>query len=263
MEIENWNGVPIEVYRSKGGVLATKFPYDNLVSTGVFPWPPPEIVQKLYKSKHIVSFDSGPVNDVLGFYSDIQSLHSEDALTWSVFGTISYAEKDKKNRWVADFLGLICKESISIQYSRIFLWRRIPHPETLTSGGPEIDFAIQTDNVLVLGEAKWLSRVGVRQGKRKNKNQIQLRLEFLRKFGKIFYPSVCKFILVMVGLKDDTLGYKSFFEICSSCDLDNTFEYRYISWEEVVSIKSHVLYDEIQRYFEWKKKYSQLNRILR
>lgn len=53
-------------------------------------WPPPEIVQKLNKSNHKLAFMGKIFADpkfTLGFNSDLQSIHSEDAITWSVFGT--------------------------------------------------------------------------------------------------------------------------------------------------------------------------------
>ena len=62
----------------------------------------------------------------------------------------------------------------------VFLWRRIPHPETLVSGGPEIDIGIITDNSIILCEAKWQSKVSTAQGIKKDKDQIQLRGEFLK-----------------------------------------------------------------------------------
>lgn len=57
------------------------------------------------------------------------------------------------------------------------------------SGCPEIDVGITTSNTVILAEAKWLSGIGATQGKAKDKNQIQLRGEFLAKYGAgILFP---------------------------------------------------------------------------
>ena len=57
--------------------------------------------------------------------------------------------------------------------------RRIPHPDSLVPGGPEIDAGIISRNSVLFIEAKWQSQVGDKQGKEKDKDQIQLRGEFL------------------------------------------------------------------------------------
>ena len=49
----DWNGRTIEVANSDGGVLATINPFDNLVKTGISPWPTPEVIQKLYQSRQV------------------------------------------------------------------------------------------------------------------------------------------------------------------------------------------------------------------
>jgi hypothetical protein len=47
------------------------------------PWPPPPVVQKLYESRQSRAFaepELAAAIEVLGFYSDLQSLNSEDAI---------------------------------------------------------------------------------------------------------------------------------------------------------------------------------------
>jgi hypothetical protein len=57
MYLKDWNGREIIGARSTGRVLVVADPMDNLISTGVSPWPPPEIVQKLYCSRQERAFD--------------------------------------------------------------------------------------------------------------------------------------------------------------------------------------------------------------
>lgn len=90
--MKDWNEQEIATAHSRGGVTVTTHPFDNLVRSGCSPWPPSEVVQKLYQSRQIRAFtgvDAKSCTSGLGFYCDLQSIHSEDAITWSVFGTVA------------------------------------------------------------------------------------------------------------------------------------------------------------------------------
>ena len=105
-EIEDWLGSPIQLAESKGGVLAFVDPFGGLLRGQVSPWPPPSVVQKLYQSRQESAFsgpDGAAVTSSLGFYSDLQSVHSEDAITWSVFGPVAHASPEVRSRFVAEF----------------------------------------------------------------------------------------------------------------------------------------------------------------
>src|SRR5688500_14738550 len=104
----------------------------------------------------------------LGFYSDLQSIHSEDAITWSVFGPVIYGGKTVREPCVTDLLKMI-RVPGKAGNAHIWLWGRLPHPDTLVPGGPEIDFGVQTDDVFLLGEAKWRSSIGSAQGVNRDK----------------------------------------------------------------------------------------------
>lgn len=243
--MKDWNGRKINFAKSKGGVIVVTHPFDNLISTNCIPWPPPEIVQKLYKSRQIRAFQgsqSSICTSGLTYYCDLQSLHSEDAITWSVFGTVAYSGLSKRENWVSQFFKLLDISDAVSTNAVIFLWRRIPHPDTLVSGGPELDFGIITDNTLILGEVKWQSGVGSAQGKRKNKDQIQLRGEFLKKYGKTIFPSLKVQIVVGVGLSQNAFNNT----VPSGVSFLST------TWEDICSIQAHPHFDEIQRYYEWK-----------
>src|SRR5262249_55105124 len=144
--IDDWNGRQIELAESRGGVRAVVCYSDNLIRCGACPWPPPEIVQKLHQSKHQGDFSGADrvaaIRD-LSFYADLQSLHSEDAITWSTFGPLIYGASALRCSFVRSLFGLICIPVEEVDQCVIWLWRRIAHPDTLVSGGPEIDFGIQ------------------------------------------------------------------------------------------------------------------------
>ncbi len=81
--MKDWNDNEILIAHSKGGVIVTAHLYNNLIRTGCALWPPPEIVQKLYQSRQIRAFtvtDKPICTSGLGFYCDLQSIHSEEQL---------------------------------------------------------------------------------------------------------------------------------------------------------------------------------------
>jgi len=250
--IADWRGREIQVARSSGGVLAVADPWDNVISTGVRPWPPPELVQKLYKSRQVRAFvetNHTAVTARLGFYSDLQSIHSEDAITWSVVGPIVYAAPTVREAFVRGLFALL-----GIPYEKgtanLWLWRRLPHPDTLVPGGPEVDFGIQTDHVFLLGEAKWRSSVGAAQGVHRDKDQLTLRREFCEKYGQRMLPRCSRFVVLGVSWNG---------RIVTPADTvaDGIILYaRDTTWHAIVNLPSHPCAEELRAYLDWKIKNS-------
>ena len=56
MQLIDWRNKPIEVAKSSGGVLAVADPWNNVIRTGVRPWPAPELIQKVYQSRQVRAF---------------------------------------------------------------------------------------------------------------------------------------------------------------------------------------------------------------
>jgi len=249
--MKDWNGKEIGCAYSEGGVIVLAHPFDNLISTGCCPWPTPEVLQKLYKSRHIRAFSRDQLTvctSGVGCYCDLQSLHSEDAITWSVFGTAARSPGPQRAAWLAQLLRVLDLPGVQTEGAEIFLWRRIPHPDTLGPGGPEIDVGISTANALILAEAKWLSGVGAAQGKKKDKDQIQLRGEFLKKYAPRLFPNRSQLAVVGIRLLPDIF--------------ENTapegVSFRSATWEAICSFTTHPLAEEVQRYFAWKKEYTRM-----
>jgi len=249
--MKDWNQIEIACAHSKGGVLVTSHPFDNLIRTGCSPWPPPEIVQKLYQSRQIRAFtgeDEKTCTSGVGFYCDLQSIHSEDAITWSVFGTVARSSQSEMKVLLGDLFRLLDLPDLQDDDAEIFLWRRLPHPDTLVPGGPEIDVGISTANALILGEVKWQSGVGVAQGKMRDKDQIQLRGEFLKKYGPRLFPNRTVYVVLGISLFDDAFK-------------DTTPEgitFRSTTWENICSLASHPHAEEVWRYFNWKKEHTRI-----
>lgn len=249
----NWQGQSIGVARSNGGVLAVINAWDNVISTGVRPWPPAELIQKLYQSRQIRAFAGEQqrlATETLGFYSDLQSLHSEDAITWSVFGPVIYAEPKLREAYIRDLLSALGVPAAATN-ARIWLWRRLPHPDTLVPGGPEVDFGIQTDDLFLLGEAKWRSAVGTAQGVNRDKDQVTLRREFCEKYGPRLLPTVKHFVVLAVSWKGG---------ITTSAQSESAGVWLYLkdsTSDELSELPSHPHPDELRRYLDWKIQNSQ------
>ncbi len=252
MRIEDWNGRRIDAAKSAGGVLAVADPWDNVVKTGVRPWPPPELIQKVYQSRQARAFvgaEHTAVTGRIGFYSDLQSVHSEDAITWSFFGPIVYGAPAARLAFVRDVLDVVNVEG-SATNAHVWLWRRLPHPDTLVPGGPEIDFGIQTDDVFLLGEAKWRSSLGAAQGVNRDKDQLILRREFCEKYGHRLFEGIRGFVVLGVSWKGGMV---------SSVDSEANgvrLHMRDTTWDALASLESHPCAEELRRYVRWKGEHS-------
>ena len=251
--ITDWRDKPVSLAESNGGVLAFTDPLAGLVRGNVIPWPPPEITQKLYKSRQQRAFsgaDQKAVIRALGYYCDLQSLNSEDAMTWSVFGPVAYAPVTIRLAYTESLFRLISPKLPVPRTVAFALWRRLPHPETQVSGGPEIDFLIQTDHVLVLGEAKWKSKIDSRQGKKRDKDQITLRHEICTKFGHRLFPGISWFVVLGLSIEGGLVKPSR-----TERD-DRHFIIAETTWPKVCELPQHPALDELQSYYDWKLKHS-------
>ena len=131
---KDWNGREIETARSQGGVLLLADFSDNLLRDPALPWPPPAIVQKLYESRQgsrFVESVSRVVERRLGFYSDLQSINSEDAITWSYFGLLSTRQPRERAaflNWLLEQVGLKRTGSQHLLHNRSLAARPAPGP---------------------------------------------------------------------------------------------------------------------------------------
>ena len=248
--LDDWNGNQIELAESAHGVLAFIDPLGGLLKGNISPWPTPQIIQKIYKSRQQRAYKGGDLDGVtecLGYYCDLQSVHSEDAITWSVFGPISYAEPELRREFCQKLFSIIDASLPKPETANVTLWRRIPHPDSLAPGGPEIDFTIQSGDVLIFGEAKWRSSVGAKQGVNRIKDQITLRREFFEKFGQVLFPGITHYVVLGASLAAPVV-------MRDDLQLPNgQILLRDVSWDELCRISPHPLSDELPRYYEWKK----------
>lgn len=205
------------VIPSKGKSGAVNLFKENLLIPDNVVFPTIEIVSKLCKSEHLKDYSDENkklITQELGYYSDLHSIKSEDAITWSLFGFIAYQESEIRLSFFNELLErLKLKSDTSCE---IKLWQRLPHPETFVSGGPEMDVILLGARNLLLIECKWGSGIAKNQGKLKNKSQIDIRNEWKEKLGKTLFPNHEISILIVANkpLSTDelSLDWKEFTE---------------------------------------------------
>ncbi len=249
--IKDWNGKLIGACRSRGKsrTLALVNPLENLLRGDVPLWPPPEITQKLYQSDHLRDFpeeDHNALQSHLGFYCDLQSIRSEDAITWSCFGPIAHANTNTRSAFVADLFNMLQLPQQKVEAPEIWLWRRTIHPEKMNMGGPEIDFGIMTTDAVLLGEAKWKSPEAKKQGLNKNKGQIELRLQLFDKYWRIFGQKK-QFVVVALSLAGGMLAPEN-----RETD-GRLIATRDVTWDDLAAITDNPFQAEFISYLEWKK----------
>jgi hypothetical protein len=247
MRLKDWNDREVEAGQSKGGVLALADFSQNLMRDDGVPWPPAAVVQKLYESRQARAF---PMNDIqiltrrTGYYSDLQSINSEDAITWSFFGTLASATETIRASFL-DWLLQRLRFDLKENSCSIDLWKRIPHPDTLVPGGPEIDVVLTGTRVVVFGEAKWMSPEGRQQGKMKDKGQLQLRMEFFEKYGRAIYGSK-EFLVLAIGE-----------ELLTAPSVSRSAVFlRALLWSDLAEWPGHPQLAEFRRYHAWKRRLS-------
>src|SRR6202000_1707944 len=89
--------------------------------------PPPELVQKLATSDKYIHFypeDQPLITRQLGYYTDLQSAHSEDAMVWSCFGTAADCLQDVRTVWAQWLVKKNCGQATNTGKNNC-LWRGV------------------------------------------------------------------------------------------------------------------------------------------
>jgi hypothetical protein len=242
----DWRDRPLRVARSRGGVVAICDVRRALLYEDAAGWPPPALQKKLKKSAQIKAFDSPgslELQEDLGFYCDLQSIASEDAITWSFFGPFLTTSTDARAKLLNWLLDLADVEHEPNTTCEIRLWRRLPHPETgKSSHGPEPDFALHGDRSIVLGEAKWSAKEDMQQGILGTTTQMQMRRTSLLALASEHTDDprlVALGIVLSESLEPappDAAG----------------IETRIVEWHQLAAYPEHPMGDEFERYYAWK-----------
>jgi hypothetical protein len=242
-----WRGQPVRAVSSPSGVLLLADYEDALVSWQAPPWPPPSLITRLVADEEQPARwpneTRALVTERLGFYCRLQSVNSEDAMTWSAFGPLLVSGGDRRVaflRWICDGVGMRPDDT----QCAVDLWRRVAHPrKPSASNGPELDAVLEGDRTVVFVECKWGSPEGTGQGPDGTATQMGLRREYLERFGRAIYGERR---FVVLGL---VLGGS--IEKVTPPDSEHVIT-RTLTWSELCGWSDHPMADELTAYFDWK-----------
>jgi hypothetical protein len=247
----DWREQPVELVRSRGGVKAVVDAKRNVMLAPGQQWPPPELKRKLGGGRGATAFDE-PARQLLTAglgckYCRLQSLHSEDAVTWSFFGTLLGAHVATRAaclNWLMAQAQLPQTENASCEIS---LWKHLSAPGWKKGGRSELDACLLGEQVVVFAEAKWRSPEGTGQGKAKE-TQLEIRRRWFREFGTDRYGPRAQVVL--------GLYWKTPVEPESPPDTAQLFT-RQLSWAALANCPHHPQRHEFARYLKWRGAHSQ------
>lgn len=186
----------------------------------------------------------------LGRISKFQSLRSEDALTWSWFGTLRGAALQSRRaslQWLCARLGLNVEVSDDIA---VHQWRRVPHPNVAGRLGPEVDAIVDDPHgVLVYVEAKWEAALGTGRGASEGAvdDQIVLRCKAFTAHGiDVERPRI---VLGISRARPDLGVYDSVARATG-------VSVHWLTWTELASCNEHPRALEFREYLAWRARLS-------
>jgi hypothetical protein len=229
--------------------------FDGLIRPVGGAWPPPALVMEIGAgepnrypfTEELRSLVCAP----LGHYCALQSINSEDALTWNLLGTLMHGSDQQRT----EFLNWLCERpDLPHEWAQntrcaIDLWRRIPHPYYPSTDGPELDAVLDGDECVVFVEAKWLSPEGTGRGADDTRvGQMHLRQRFFQRWGSEIYGGnrgmLVRGIVLAGRLVEDAGPAKDGVAV------------RSITWSELAEYDHHPNGREFRDYYIWKLKHS-------
>lgn len=168
--ITRWDGKTIHGVSSTGSGVFAAYDWKDMVF-GAVAGP---IEQKAAcGSKQARAFSDEDLHDLrrlYGRYSDVQSVNSEDTVTWSVFAG------SERAKWLSALIDEAFGHQACCREWSLQFWQRTPHPDTGESAsGPEADVLVSAQDHFYVVEAKWTSDLGKAQGAARDKTQLEMR----------------------------------------------------------------------------------------
>jgi len=171
--IVRYDGREILGSRSRGSGVFAAFDWKDLVfgnTTGA-------IVRKAEAKSNVNDFpgeDRERLTEVLGHYSQVQSINCEDTVTWAVF-------QDRLHPWLPELLKSLAPHRDLPDVWRAEVWVHSPHPRKPTATRrPEADAMLHGDGWCYAVEAKWLHDIGLHSGTGYQDTQLDYRVHAAR-----------------------------------------------------------------------------------
>jgi hypothetical protein len=253
--IENWNGTSTAVRYSRGGVLTFERWEDNVL--GLPPWPEALLRQVrgyVGQARYFSDEDAAALSSPLGGrISKFQSINSEDAVTYSWFGTLASAEPETRRcvtQWLYDRIGLDTTASAPA----IDQWVRVFHPNAAgSSRGPELDARIDDPgSALIYVEAKWGADIGTGKGKDASvpDDQVVLRRDSLRNDPNRRDGVEALAVLGVSEAKPDLSRW------AEPDETERVVLLAWLTWDDLAECAAHPHSDEFARYIAWKRSHA-------
>lgn len=258
-QVPRYDGTLVNIRHSAG----TKVPYFERWQDNVLPppegaaWPPAlekQVRAYVARTSWFADADAEALRGESGRISKFQSLNSEDAVTWSWFGTLALGEpaiRRKAVQWLYDSLGLPLAASDDIAIDQ---WMRIAHPNALGSpNGPELDVRIVDASALIYVEAKWNASLGTGKGKIDGDpdDQIVLRRDSMRKDPALERDQRT---FVVLGVSNDMPDLDVYEE---HDDPSRSVTVAWTTWANLADCDVHPRADEFRQYLAWKRQLAQ------
>ncbi len=252
--IEDWNEAPLDVALSSGSAVSAALDWERMLfRDDDADWPGPILKRKLGGGPELKAFaeeDRAALTEKLGVYCRLQSMHSEDAVTWNWFGPLITADEQARAASLNWLIDTAADDTFvpPSDHVVIDMWRRIPDAIGAGGGRPELDVFLVSDKAVVLGEAKWRAGQDVDQGVAKNETQMEKRRQWLLKFAPTEHAGCARLLLGLYRGKpvEETLSRD-----------DNGVLTRQLRWSKLAECPHHPRREEFARYLAWKDKHSQ------
>ena len=253
--IEGWRGQKIAGARSRGAAVFAAVDWREMVldSAGDIETKAADVAGRAAAWFAPEAFTL--LTSVSGRYSNVQSINSEDTVTWAAFGPRASA------RAVGAIVDLAFgAQSRPEQWSRLF-WERSTHPHTQkTTGGPEPDVTLCAENGwCYVIEAKWAADLDDKQGKDGDMTQLEMRADVARRLAT--EPSKRGVLVIAPGperypaVKRGT--FAKYFAVDGNRyvprDAARALEARVLTWEQIVDVLARTDGpSELIDYLKWR-----------
>lgn len=218
-------------------------------------------IQKKVREKADAELANFPVGErralsqVLGHYSRIQSIRSEDAVTWSVF-------QGNLDKWLSGLLDELFPGTAHPSAWGAEFWIRSPHPDTGNIvHGPEADAILHATGWRYVVEAKWLADIDGDQGTARAATQLDFRSYVARLDTGEERQSGVIVVTPRPNLYPPARNEKSVFRRYFEVDgeryrptgLADELDARAVTWEEISQRLAQVTeLGNVVKYLEWK-----------
>ena len=201
--------------------------------------------------------DAAALAAELGRISKFQSLKSEDAVTWSWFGTLALAEPEDRRaaiQWLYERLDLGLTATTGVQIDQ---WMRVIHPNAPQSpNGPELDARIDDPGgALIYVEAKWDAVLGTGKGRHEGTkdDQVLLRRSALRTEPALAHD---KRDFVVMGVSNASPDLAIYTEPQQQPPL-RPVAVAWLTWDDLADCDAHPRAGEFRCYLAWKRELTQ------